>query len=150
MKRIRLIAAVALAAAGLALGPAAAALAAPASAARVAAPAVPAPHPAGCGTAHFCSYHNGNGGSICYNTASSITSWSTSCRTVDSVFNNGAAAGARMYFEIHYGGSWYCLGNGDYLLNMTANTFNKGTGLAGYTQPLANHVKSSKLGSACS
>jgi hypothetical protein len=146
-----------IAVAAMTAAPAAGALAASTPAAPAAAhPAAhgtalkPAGNPAGCGTAHFCSYKQGNGGSICYNTPNSISSWSTACRTVDSVYNNGAAAAVRLYYNTGYGGAWYCLGNGKYLLHMTANTFNQGSGRAGYGQPMANHVKSSGLGGACS
>jgi hypothetical protein len=146
-----------IAAAAITAAPAAGALAASAPAAHAAAHVAahgtalkPANNPAGCGTAHFCSYRYGNGGSICYNTGSSISSWSTSCRTVDSVYNNGAAAAVRLYYYTDYSGAWYCLANGKYLLHMTANTFNQGSGNAGYGQPMANHVRSSGLGNPCS
>jgi hypothetical protein len=149
-----------IAAAAITAAPAAGALAASAAPAAPAAAHVaahgttalkPAGNPAGCGTGNFCSYRSGNGGSICYNNhLKSISSWSSSCRTVDSVYNNGAAAGARLYYYTSFSGAWYCLGNGDYLLHMTANTFNQGSGLAGHGQPMDNHVRSSGLGNPCS
>jgi hypothetical protein len=113
-------------------------------------PAAPAGKPAGCGTAHFCSYQQGNGGSICYNTATTyIAAWSAKCQTVDSVFNNGASAGVRLYYLTNAGGADYCLGNTDYLLYMTQNTFDEGSGKSGYGQPMGNHVKSSRFGGGC-
>jgi hypothetical protein len=124
-------------------------LGAPASAATAPAGVSPMGHPAGCSTAHFCSYRDGNGGRLCYNTTSSIKSWSTSCREVDSVFNNGAAAAARLYYGTSYTGAHYCLASGHYLLYMTKNTFNVGAGKSGYQQPMANHVKSHTLGVPC-
>lgn len=130
--------------------PPAGALAVPASHATTASATAPRGHPKGCGTAHFCSYQKGNGGSICYNTPKSVPSWSKKCRTVDSVYNNGAAAGVRLYWGTHYSDAWYCLGNTDYLLHMTQNKFNQGKGKPGYKQPMGNHVKSSGLGSGCS
>jgi hypothetical protein len=139
--------------AAMALAPAAGALAAAHPTAHVAThPGVLRPHgkPAGCGTANFCSYKKGNGGSICYDNSNNQPSWSTNCRTVDSVFNNGAAAAVRLYFDTNYGGAWYCLGNGDYLLYMTKNTFDDGGSTKdGHGQPMGNHVKSSELGIAC-
>jgi hypothetical protein len=139
-----------IAVAALVAVPAAGALAAPVSHATTSSAKAPRGNPAGCGTAHFCSYKNGNGGNICYNTPNSIASWSTACRTVDTVYNNGAAAAVRLYWGTNYTDAWYCLGNGDYLLHMTQNTFNQGSGKPGYQQPMANHVKSSRLGGACS
>lgn len=116
----------------------------------LAAPAAPNGKPAGCGTAHFCSYRSGNGGNICYNTAATyIASWSTSCRTVDSVFNNGSVAEMDLYYGTNAAGAWYCLGNGNYLLYMTGNYFNNGAGKSGYGQPMANHVKSSRSAGSC-
>jgi hypothetical protein len=114
--------------------------------------AVPMGNPEGCGLAHFCSYGKTNGGGICYNTAQwYIKSWSKKCRTVGSVFNNGAAAGVRLYYLTNAKGAWHCLTNGKYLLYMTKDTFNagpKGPG-TGHGQPMANHVKSSKNGGSC-
>jgi hypothetical protein len=139
-----------IAVAALVAAPATGAIASHASHAATSSATAPRNHPAGCGTAHFCSYKKGNGGNICYNTPNSIRSWSKACRTVDSVFNNGAAAGVRLYWGTNYTDAWYCLGNEDYLLYMTKNTFNKGKGKPGYKQPMANHVKSSGLGNPCS
>jgi hypothetical protein len=138
--------------AALAVVPSVGALAASPTTSHVAAHAtvaIPDNHPKGCNTAHFCSYKNGNGGDICINTPNSISSWSSACRTVDSVFNNGAAAAVRLYYLTNFGGAWNCLANGHYYLNMTANTFDEGSGKSGYQQPMANHVKSSGLGNPC-
>ncbi len=114
--------------------------------------------PTGCAPHEFCDWLNG--GKICFNSPNSQPTWftlhapgsGTVCATNNNEeFNNGAAAGVRMYPLTNYrGGAWNCLGNGHYYLDNSTgkDTFTAGSGpLKG--RSIYHDVESSGNGVAC-
>ena len=104
--------------------------------------------PAGCPAGDFCAYSKTNGGNLCY-TMSKSGSLGSCGSLIQSSYNYNGSQSAQLFYSASYGGASYCLGPGDYLLYMSQNTFNKGSGKAGYGKPLDNHVLSMKFVSSC-
>jgi hypothetical protein len=101
--------------------------------------------PAGCGSGYFCSYKNGNGGNLCFSTTAT-SNLSPGCNTdIDSSYNN-MAVNNELFYGSGESGAYYLLGAGNYLLYMSANSFNTclggGTSCTGYNTVMQNHVYS--------
>jgi hypothetical protein len=115
-----------------------------------ASPDVPLNAPAGCPRGDVCFYYKGNGGNLCgYTDANSsnlvgLAPNHKDCNNIGpsgSIYNNGNSCSGcqdvNLYYLTGYGGAWYCLPKGHYLLYIEQNHFIRGVGLAGYKEILA-------------
>lgn len=111
--------------------------------------------PAGCPSGDVCFYFQGNGGDLCgytnansYNLGSGpggLAPYGNHCENIGpsgSIYNNGTTCSGcqdvKLYYDQGYGGAWYCLPKGSYLLFIEQNHFNGGgSGADGYGQTLA-------------
>ena len=84
--------------------------------------APPPPAPDGCFAGYYCSYNQGNGGSLCWTTSGSANLSSGCADHNDSGYNDSSAV-TNLHYCFGYECAYYALGAGDYLLYMTENTF---------------------------
>lgn len=98
--------------------------------------------PSGCNSGNYCSYNQGNGGSLCFQTHIN-QNWPSGCANKnDSGYNRNGNA-VNLYWGPSYQDAYYTLYSGHYLLYMTQNTFNQCSTCFGYGQQLADNVMSS-------
>lgn len=105
--------------------------------------------PSGCNSGNFCSYNQGNGGSLCFQTNTDTAYWPVSCADQnDSAFDNSSTA-INLYWGWDYSDAYFHLCANCYLLYMTQNYFNQcpggGTSCPGYGQAMYDNVESSKF-----
>jgi len=111
----------------------------------------PVAAPAGCPKGDVCFYNQGNGGALCgYTDANStnlhgLAPFGHDCNNIGpsgSIYNNGnscrGCSDVKLYYDNAYGGAWYCLTMGSYLLHIEQNHYNGGgSGADGHGQTLA-------------
>jgi hypothetical protein len=98
--------------------------------------------PAGCNSGNYCSYNQGNGGDLCFQTHIN-QNWPNGCANQnDSGYNRNGNA-IDLFWGFDQSGAWYTLYSGHYLLYMTQNYFNNCSTCGGYGQQLGYNVSSS-------
>lgn len=105
--------------------------------------------PSGCDSGNFCSYNQGNGGALCFQSSTSTAYWPVACADQnDSAFDNSSRA-IDLYWGWDYSDAYFQLCANCYLLYMTQNYFNAcpggGTSCSGYGQEMYDNVESSKF-----
>jgi hypothetical protein len=104
---------------------------------------VPALAPKGCNSNNFCSYNAGNGGSLCFQTAKSVTSWPSACRDHNDGAYNRNGNSVNLYYFTYYGGAYSTLYSGNYWLYMSKNHFTTcGNSCDGQGLAMQNNVES--------
>jgi hypothetical protein len=111
--------------------------------------AIPFGAPGGCPSGAVCFYNQGNGGDLCgiwYGNAYPDLGGCTN--KAWSVFNNGSSCSGcqdvNLYWGSSFGGAWYCLPQGGYLLYLDKDHFNRGPGKSGYGEQMAHNIASAK------
>jgi hypothetical protein len=98
--------------------------------------------PSGCTAGDFCTYENGNGGTLCEQFDSTQNLSTTCAGDTDSSFDN-SSVGVELFAGVSEGGAYYFLGASDYLLYETTNDFNQcGVSCGDYGGEIYNHLQS--------
>jgi hypothetical protein len=107
--------------------------------------------PSGCNSNNFCSYNAGNGGSLCFQTSSSVGVWPGPCLDHNDGAYNRNGNSVDLYRGLNYTDAYYTLYSGNYLLYMSKNKFNAcpsgGTSCSGYNASMQNAVGSNRFNS---
>ena len=101
--------------------------------------------PKGCNGVNFCSYNQTNGGHLCFQTDTNRDLWPDGCADANQSAYNRNGNAVDLYFGYDYGGAYYTLYSGNYLLYMSQNSFNECKSCAGYGDEMANNVVSSRF-----
>ena len=105
--------------------------------------------PKGCNSGNFCSYINGNGGSLCFQTNKSVPAWPSGCMDNNDSAYNHSSHPVNLYYYTDYSDAYASLGAGNYWLYMSKNHFNKcsdGSGSCdGLGYEMQNNVESNKF-----
>ena len=79
--------------------------------------------PSGCNSNNFCSYNQGNGGSLCFQTSSEVYQWSNACyKHNDSAYNRNGNS-VNLFYCTGYHCAYATLYSGNYWLYMNQNKF---------------------------
>ena len=99
--------------------------------------------PAGCNSNNFCSYNQGNGGSLCFQTSVSVQAWRTACANHNDGAYDRNGNSVELYYYAYYDGAYAILYSGNYWLYMTQNKFtNCSNNCDGLGEAMANNVAS--------
>jgi hypothetical protein len=88
----------------------------------------PPPAPSGCTGNNFCEYNSGNGGSLCFQTNANDPGWPGGCADHNEGEYNRNGNAVYMYDTGKYGGCYYLLYSGNYLLYNADDHFEGGGG----------------------
>jgi hypothetical protein len=100
--------------------------------------------PSGCNNNNFCSYNQGNGGSLCFQTSVNVQAWPGPCANHnDSAYNRNGNS-VNLYYYAYYDGAYATLYSGNYWLYMSRNYFtNCSNNCDGLHEAMQNNVASS-------
>ena len=101
---------------------------------------------------YFYAWHDSwQSGRVCY-WLGNASDWGACRNQASSVLNNGYAvspSSVNMYWGLGYSGAYYCLPRGHYLMDMSLDHFNRGSGKAGYGDVMNDNIASSKWTTEC-